>query len=487
MKVKSTLTIILFIYFSLGVLVFMEDIAAGLIYLTVFPFHIYLFMQAIKRNQIMFGVFFMLILFSHGIHSFTFFLFPNVYAPTGFNAIGNFDFSLSYFFKVYFYVFVFMIGVYIVSIRTGKKLRNTGSQVFKSLYESLNAHAGGGIHRTVLYEYLTVFVCFFGCCLAIFMYSNQIGITGITPVRLPFHLTGIIYYFRKYVLVAMILFCYLKSSKRRMAYFAVCFYSIFGGVAFASKGVAAFILFPIAMIEFVSKNKKKAVFTILYFLFLYDFISSAKNILYLNQTINTPFFTYIWSVITNYKWGTTDFVSILNNFSGRLFGMQTSVLAYQHANGSIFDLVSFYMGESIGSIVPDMATSMFGIRLSSNFSFGVAIGYIATAIYLSGRSFILIFLQGMFMGWVFSIHERCIDKCISKDLSKLQLWIIIGISLLGLASVWLNTSLLMIYAATIVNCVIVRCKIPKIPKFVIQRHGIYSTCARTLTLLEKDK
>lgn len=458
MKISKKTALLILAYCFMGLYVISRNQVAGVTYFTVFPFHIYLLVKALKRNQIIFGVFFLVIFFSHGIHSFTFFLFPENYAPTGFGAIGNFDYSLTYFFKAYVYVFVFMLGVYAVSSIVYATKTAVQCDVFKAMYNSVNQRMYG-IKRSAMYDYLTILVCIFGCLLAVFMYSNSIGINGITPKRLPFHLTGIIYYFRKYVLVALILLCYLKSKKRRGAFWAICFYAIFGGMAFASRGVVVFVLFPVVAIDIVSRKKGRVLFSIFYFLFLYHFLSTAKAILYLSSTLDTPLLSYMWKVITSYDPSTFDLLGTINGFSSRLFGLQETILTYQHANGTVLDLVQFYFGKSIGAIVPDMATSMFGLQFSSNFSFGVAIGYIASALFLSGGSLVLMFLQGIFMGWIFSIHEKCINRSIKENSNIMRMWIVIGVSLLGLATVWLTTSLMALYFATAFNLIFTKLKL----------------------------
>ena len=460
-KFKPIIVVALFIYVFWGIFVIFENSIAGLLYFTVFPFHIFLLKRTIERKQIVFSFFNFLLMFSHGIHSFTFFLKQDLYDSTGFNAIGNFDFSLGYYIRVYVYVFVFMLGVNLVSTYSYMKNRSTTNMLYQVMYDSLNSRFGG-IKRSSKYNRLSVVVCMFSCLLAVFMYSHQIGITGMNTTRLPFHLSGILYYFRKYVVVGLMLLCYVKSSNRRNAYWSVCIYAVIGGMAFASKGLAAFVLFPVALIELFSGNKKKAFLTILYFLVLYEFLSSAKYLLYLSPTIDKPYFVYAAQVVQNSSLDSVDFLVTLDSFSGRLFGMQSSVLAYQHMNFSPLNFISFYLGKSIGAIVPDMAALMFGLHFKSNFSFGVAIGYIATAIYLSGGSIILIFVQAIFFGWILFINERSICKCIRMFGSNLHIWIVMGLSLIGVASVWFIPSLLLLYAATVLDHLFLKLNISSI-------------------------
>lgn len=88
----------------------------------------------------------------------------------------------------------------------------------------------------------------------LWMFQEGIGLTGITPKRLPFKLTGVLYYLTKYLIPLIIGILYYKSSKSLTLTLLILFYGIYTSTFAASRGVGVLIIGVVMLIAWINKK-----------------------------------------------------------------------------------------------------------------------------------------------------------------------------------------------------------------------------------------
>lgn len=432
------------IYLFVGLFLILIDERAAVNYFTVLPFHYILLDKTIKRGYYVFVALFLLLFMSIGINSVTFFLCADDYRRTGFNAIGNFGFSLAEYWDSYIYVLSFSLSLY-YSMVMFEKLKHCRQNTYKILigyFTRLNNY-NKVYKKSNIY---VVIISLISIILTIILYYNQIGIRGMSQTLLPFHLTGVLYYFREIGITSILLYLYIKSPNRGASAVVIMVYLFFLSFTSVSRMLVAFLAIPMVIESFFSNHRKRSVVIMLSYLILFTWMSSARNFLYESTVIKYSLIDLVKNSINAVSFDSIEIIIyLINGISGRLFGTQYVVLAAQYDVVSFFDLCSYYAGVDISEIVPNMMTFMYGIDVVPGMAFGVSIGYIGQMVLFSNGNIIFSVLQGVFVSLVFTVMETCLSIIVGLSRNDMKKLFAYGMASCGVFSFWLGLTMSIVY------------------------------------------
>ena len=269
---QTRIIILSSIYFIIGFVILFYDTSAGILYFTVFPIHFLFVYKSIKWGNYCLSLVFLLLLLSQGVNSFLFFLNRDKYSAIGFKAVGSFEFILADYLGSYFYIFCFSVVLFFFSFLLSK----TKTNVFNAIGDKTTTFSSDK-KASSLYMYLSIILCAIAIVLSIIMYTNQLGILGLNQKQLPFHLTGILYYFRRFVIAGLLIFFYAKSKNRNIALLFIVLYAFIYSFASVSRSGVAILLMPLAALDLIQKNVKRAVVIIFIYSILFCILSKKRN------------------------------------------------------------------------------------------------------------------------------------------------------------------------------------------------------------------
>lgn len=404
-QIGAMKTVLLVLYFLLGVIIGIADGKAAVIYFTVIPVQFYFLLYHYKKKHFVLTCFFAILLLSVGFSSMFLFLNSEEADMWGFTAVGLFDFSLTSFFSAYIKVFVFILVVHVLSLYKNKNKVD----VFKHLKEYFLKTIKLATKES--YTILLIFTAIIFCFLSVWMFNNSIGMTGIRPKQLPYHLTGILFHLRGKVFPLVFFFLYIKSSNKNLSFIFIVISSIIGGFSACSKGLPILILAPIIYESILTKHKVRAGFGIVLSILLFGIISFSRELLFAFDKVQVDLETtmaYSIEALSNVK--SNWIIDLLDTFTGRLYGANTLVLADQYHITTFADLINYYLGVPAEVLVPNYSETIFGITLPDNMAYGVGLGYMGTMILLSSGSYLYVIIQAVFIGFLFRVIEFTLHK-----------------------------------------------------------------------------
>ncbi len=168
-----------------------------------------------------------------------------------------------------------------------------------------------------------------------FTFENGIAMTGIAPPRLPFHLTGILFYFKTIIIPAIVFFLYSRSNRDNyFILFLILFFSLFNGLTSVSKSVVILTASPILFYSLVDKKKVLFILVGIFTLLSTGIAATARDFIYITgsseATANTSLgvFGSIMYLFQNYDITNKLFI-IFTGLIGRIEDFQSLILASQ--------------------------------------------------------------------------------------------------------------------------------------------------------------
>lgn len=435
------------IYLVGAILIGVRDFAAMILYIVLLPFHVYLLKKAWNGGSVAFLTLFCLLLFAQGINPTFFFLNRNYYNTSPYTAIGSFDFSLYSFFSAYSYVFAFSIAVYLIFfIFQRSKLRRYGFSFIKNTLKTFQGRYRK-INSSVIFDSITLFVAIFGIWLSIWMYHNKIGILGLHQTQLPFHLTGVLYYFRLLIIPAFLVFCYVFSSHKRYTVFLLMAYSVVAGFSSASKTTVTFVMLPVCFESILDGKRLRATISILFYSLMYIMVTEERALVYLSE--NTDLLSAIMFATDAFLHREQQWLfEFIHMFTGRLYGGSIDVLMVQYDDVSFSSLVRFYAGDSFLSLFPNIYEKLFGFVSVPGRNYGISEGFIGQMIVLSSHSQLRSALQGFWIGLILLIQDRCVIRIMRKQSGKLLPLFSSVVSVASVGMLWVTVQIKIIYLLT---------------------------------------
>jgi hypothetical protein len=249
----------------------------------------------------------------------------------------------------------------------------------------------------------------------------KVGLLGVHQYQLPFHLTGVLFYVRRYFFPVILAYLYYRTKNKNTATILLIIYSIITGLAGNSKAGCLLVLFPIAFIAYMSDKKKLFWIVVVISAISYYYIRLTRTFIgELNGDIDFDDLIVKGALKTNSLFSVYDFMlDSIGAFSERLFGLRSAVLTYQYTKLSFDDLVNFYtLRQSMGQLIPNAAEDLFGVILSEDRAYGVSYGYTGSIIALANRNYYYIVIQAFIIGSILKIQGAFMNDIMNFDNRK---------------------------------------------------------------------
>lgn len=435
------------IYAVVGIIIAAFDSYVLPVYLTLLPIHgIFLYLSFKTKNVL--AIFYCFSLFlSHGIGSILFYLDRENAERIGFNAIGNFDFSYSRLFEAYSYLLVFLLALlFFVSIFKKQYHTNFLPIFIRQQYNIIQLKSSWNLFPIIIVTIIFLTI-------SIWMYNLHIGMIGLRPTQLPFHLTGILFYSRRFLFPLILIGIYIKTKNKSVAVIPLIIYSLIAGITATSKSVSLLILIPLAFINYLNGKRKISYLCIIFSLFAYFVVGQLRLLIY-EFDGKIDFMTVITTSLDLSK-DNLLFI-LIKSFTGRLYGLQSTVLSDQYTGLSFNDLCSFYTNKSIVELVPDYVYSLFGIMLPEDKAFGIGLGFTGTMQLLASHNYFYTIIQAFIISVIFSIQNDCVQKIVKIRAHSIYKYISILIILFSFMSFFDGNEMSLIYVSTFIIIIICR-------------------------------
>lgn len=446
-----------FLYLLIGLLLGFYDPVVVPVYLTVLPFHAFLLYLSIKTKNIVFLLFCIFLFLSHGIGSIGFYLDRDNAQSVGFSAIGNFDFSYERFFSAWSYLVVFLLFLLLfISIFSKRYYRN--SYIFDFIKQQIIYYESRSRFKWTVFPLLFFSLLF--TAISIWMYNYHIGMIGLNQTALPYHLTGVLFYSRRFVFPLILLSFFFRTKEKFISTIILIIYALLIGILATSKSASLIILIPLVVYHYISGKKKLAFIGFIASVFVYVVVGSVRTVIYeydaeidLISLMNNTDLT-----VQNNK---NLILFIVNNVTGRLFGFQCTVLTDQYMLTSFLDLVRFYTYSTIDQIVPNNYQTLFGMNLSDDRAFGVCVGYVGSMQLLSCHNYYYTIIQAFIVSVIFTLLNNSIRGVFLQSSKPFYKWIALFVFLYSFMQFHNGVDMKVVYFSIILLFLIRRISLKK--------------------------
>ena len=250
------------------------------------PFLVGLVIAAATRSRVII-TFALASLVSGWLTPLGFFLQRDNYQYSGFSAVKDFDFSAFRFIGYYvpvivaYYVILLVAATPILLNPARYRIVESGSGAFGRLASLIPAE-GSRRNRGLMRLLLVTLVALFAS-INWWMYDHGIGLTGINPPRLPFHLSGTLYYSARFVFPVILTYLFTRFRPSSADLYLVIAYACFASLTSVSRTVLVLLFLPIFVIGFVEKRYLFSTIAGLIVGIMYPVIEFARNVVYLIQ------------------------------------------------------------------------------------------------------------------------------------------------------------------------------------------------------------
>ena len=211
------------------------------------------------------------------------YIFKDKFTHPGWRSVGNFDFiSTSYLFPLFvalFFLFIFVLTasyfdkVFKIPIYKINSFDNNLSRIKNQEYS--------GIEKLIIIIF--PFFVFLNLFIFYFMFTYQIGVTGITPIYLPYKITGILYYYRL-LLLPLIYIWFVSFIKdkipSRFLIFLLFISANFAALISGSKGLYILHMLPVLIYLVKWRYYKLLIVSSLFLFISLPAYSLIRNIIY---------------------------------------------------------------------------------------------------------------------------------------------------------------------------------------------------------------
>lgn len=443
--------ILLLLYVIVGFVIASTDPFVLPIYVTILPFHGFLLYQSVRSKNLLFILFCFLTFLSYGIGSVVFYLDRNHANAVGFDAIGSFDFSYSRLFEAYSYLAVFMLVLWcVVSIGKKNYHYNFLPAFIKEQYYKISKSTS----KTWSIFPILIAVLIF-TAISIWMYSHHIGMIGLHQTELPYHLTGFLFYSRRFLFPIILIWFFLKTKDKCSASILLIVYSLIVGVLATSKSAALLVLVPVTYLNYVMGKKGMFYVSAIASVVVYVLVGGVRTVIYQADAEIDVLDLLSLSYTFNPGDGSF-FLFIVKNITGRLYGLQSTVLAEQYTQLSFSGLLDYYTHAHILEVVPDYVNTLFGLDLPEDKAYGVALGYTGSMQLLSCHNHIYTIIQSVIIGIIFCVQNDCVQKVVRLNGQTIYKYAIILLILYSFLQFYDGSRIVPVYVATILAMVLCR-------------------------------
>ena len=386
--------LVLLVYFAL------KDEDAAVLSIVLTPTLGALVLAAVAQRHLVLSLFMGLAVLSHAVAPPFFFLRREFYTyGGGFGAVKDFNFGVGEFLRVYAYVLVFLAATALFTIALRRLWPPTRSAA--RLTPALGADA-----RIPFGALLALFLIVVAAPASVFMYQNRIGITGVEPTVLPYRLTGLLTYFRMFV-VPIAIFAGLAVARRTPTLtLLVLLYTALAGFASASRYVVLSSAAPAALFALLDRRLARFAAVATGTALVFVLVTASRDYVY---TQRMPLVDLVTTTVRAYDFSAASPFDLVGGIANRLWGPQDVVLAYQHHVPSRLTAIVNYF--SMRPVVEDLTQEFYGMTLAGDSAaFGVGIGYVPWMILLADASLPVLVALALVTGVLLSISEWLVDS-----------------------------------------------------------------------------
>ena len=411
------------------------------VYLTFMSLHALFLYISMKTKNILVVIYSIFQFVSYGIGSTFLYLYRSQAERTGFAAIGSFDFSYAQLFSAYSYMFVFFTAFLLFSFLFKKQYHSNSLVTFiRQQYNTIRL-------RPTLSLFPIIICVLFFCWISIQMYNLHIGMIGLQQTELPFHMTGILFYSRRYLFPIILIWLFVKTKSKTLATVVLIIYSVFMGITATSKSACILVLAPLAFINYLIGKRGMAYVCAFFAAVGYMVISEMRQIVFdfdadiaVWDLLNTSFVIHDDNVV----------LSFLYRFTNRFFGLRSSILPDQYHGLDFNDLVDFYLGKGLSIIMPDYCLDLFGFSLPGDKAYGVSLGFNGTMALLSCHNYLYSIFQAFIVALIFAIQNDCFQRIVKSRSKNIIKYLAILVLLAGFYSFFGGHSFIIVYVTTFV-------------------------------------
>lgn len=414
MELKKIPHCLMVVFLVGGIYFLLKDILLFALWLLFVP-TAWLFWKSIEQQKMMLVVVMLFFLCIIGIDPVLFYLRRERWRMTGWDAVGDFSFTASEFVSAYMPVLIMAMSIYVFfSLMMPEKSNRIIEYLAlferrqKGWKENRQGRACGMILCVLL---IGVFIP-----LNAIMFEAGIGITGMVSPSLPFHLVGILYYFRLLIIPMIIFVLYANASGSNWQFVCVLAYSFIAAVASASRSLFMINMIICVLVNVLNKNWKKVAISVAFIIAVFPMIVVARNYIYVYNY--TGFVDLVQKVVRNFSFSKIEdtIITTVSGISNRLFGMQYYVLAEQNgAEGGIIALLQYLRAGTYMVIEPDMSINIFGLELMEGYAFGVAMGVVSELLMIANGNYAMIVLEGFLVALLLVYLEKVLAYVHEKN------------------------------------------------------------------------
>ena len=392
----ATAWTILLVHFALN------DTDALLLSVVLTPILGLLLVAAFRARHVVLSIFMTLALFSHAIAPPFFFMKRQFYVYGGsFGAVKDFRFGVLEFFEIYFWVLVFLVATCVATLAMARWLPR--ADVLRGEGLDLASRVSRRTRQRATWA-LMVFVLLVCIPLSLFMYSKRIGITGVEPTVLPFRMTGIMSYFRMFIVPAIIFVGYALSNQRWPVAASVLVYAFFGGIAASSRYIVMLSAAPLAIFALVRHKTARLIAVMLAAAVIFVFVTETRLYVYSGAM---PYTELLQRTVDGYDMSEFGPFETLGGIANRLWGPQDVVLAYQYRTPDQWTAIGRYFTGQI--VVEDITYEFYGMVFSGqSAAWGVGIGYIPWMVLLADRNLAILLLLALVTAALLTASEAAV-------------------------------------------------------------------------------
>lgn len=391
----------------------LRDRDALLLSLVLTPILAALLFVAWRSRQLVLSLFMGFALVSHAVAPPFFFMRRQFYTYGGdFGAVKDFQFGVAEFLGIYTWVLLFLAATIALTIILARLLNLRSDE---PAGPSEAPPATGDSPRDRYGLWLAIFVLGVALPISVFMYSARVGITGLEPVVLPYRLTGLLTYFRMFVVPVVIFTGYAVSTRSRTLAAVILLYAFVGGFASASRYVVMTAAAPLALFPLMERRMMRLLVMTLLTAVIFVLVTASRDYVY---TTEMPLPQLIRVTLRSYDASTFSPFEVIGGVANRLWGPQDVVLAYQYHVPDRVEAIRHYFSSQI--VVEDLTYEFYGMVFSGDSAaFGVGIGYVPWMIVLADRSILVLLFLALITAALFTVSERAVN---AYRASPLRLW-----------------------------------------------------------------
>ena len=375
-----------------------------------------LLLAAIRFRHTTLSLFLGFALLSHAVAPPFFFIRRESYRYSGgYGAVKDFGFQVGEFLLIYSYLFFLLaaITVFALALRyvLGFPRRRAPSEESpaRSWSPSARRRANGLL--------LAAFIVFVATPCSLFMYEARVGISGLEAPVLPYRLTGILTYFRMFLVPLTIFLLYAGSNRPRSLAALILAYAALAGFASASRFAVGTIVAPVIAFAAIDRRKARLAVTMVAFAYLFLLVTESRIYVY-SRGASFTLTELAATTVRGFDVSTFSPFELISGISNRLWGPQDVVLAYQyHVRDQLAAIFQYVQGRPV---VADLSYEFYGMTMSGNAAaFGVGLGIIPWMLLLADRNLAVLLALAFLVACLIAASQRVVD---SYAVFRSRLW-----------------------------------------------------------------